>query len=141
MDYFETCDVKSNNISQMDYFDLYDESCVKSSNFTISDQCIDEFCDTNVCNNTIDDVNYFSVPIYDAVESCKLTKLPTYTLMLAPVFDFGEVLRQGRVCNFQQKLKSLDTHINLDRLSIIMISKLPTSLNLGFHWIWTKLTL
>jgi hypothetical protein len=32
------------------------------------------------------------------------------------LLDLGEVLRQGRVCNFQQKIKSLDTHINVDRL-------------------------
>jgi hypothetical protein len=131
MDYFETCDVKSNNISQMDYFDLYDESCVKSSNFIISDQCSDEFCNTNICNNTIDDINYFSVPVYDTVEGCKLTgfgfrphtDIHTYAgpsggrvRDVQELFDLGEVLRQGGVCNFQQKLKSLHTHINVDRL-------------------------
>jgi hypothetical protein len=115
MDHFENYDVKSNNISQMDYFDLYDESCVKSSNFTISDQCIDEFCNTNVCNNTIEDVNYFLVPVYDAVEGCKLTgfgfrphtDIHTYAgpsggrvRDVQELFDLGEVLRQGRVFRY-----------------------------------------
>jgi hypothetical protein len=131
MDYFESCDVKSNNISQMDYFHMYDKSCVKSSNLTIFDQCIEEFCNINVSNNTIDDLNYFSVPVYDAVEGCNLTgfgfrphtDIHTYASPsggrvqdVQDLFDLGKVLRQGRVCNFQQKIKSLDTHINVDRL-------------------------
>jgi hypothetical protein len=115
----------------MEYFDVDDKSCVKLSNFSIYKQDIKESCDTNVNKNTVDCMHCFSVPVYDAVEWSNLTRfgfqphtnIHTYASPsggsvrdVQDLLDLGEVLRQGRVCNFQQKIKSLDTHINVDRL-------------------------
>jgi hypothetical protein len=67
MDYLEIFYVKHCDISQIDFFDVYDKSCVKSNNFTIN-----ECCHTNVYKNTFDGMDYFSVPVCDAVEGCNL---------------------------------------------------------------------
>jgi hypothetical protein len=131
MDYFEIFYVKDSDISQMDYFVIYNKSCVKSSNFSNYEQCIKESCNTNVDKSTVDCMHCFSVPVYDTVEGCNLagfrfqphTNIHTYASPsgarvrdVQDLLDHGEVLRQGRVFNFQQKIKSLDTHINVDRL-------------------------